>query len=245
MVYYKELISRVKAHYTFERLEWVGLLASLFVAGLIFSFRDWGTEQFDATQGLTNLIIMILVAGISIWFKLTCQKIYGLGQGHQATFKVWWLGLALSVIFCFLTLGKFPLILMGGMVTAFMVKLRLGEFRYGFSYWVNGMIGMWGVFASLLLALIFATLSYYSPSSYFFSQGVLFNIILAWCTLVPLPQMDGFNIFFGSRYVYFYAIVGVAVATVLLTINFGWALGLAWAIALIWAIVYYLISSER
>jgi hypothetical protein len=245
MVYYKELIARVKAHYTFEKQEWAGLLVSILVGGLIFSFRDWGAEQFDATQGFTNLITMIIIVAISLWFKFTCQKIYGLGQGHQATFKVWWLGLGISLIICFLTLGRFPLILMGGMVTAFMVKLRLGEFRYGFSYWVNGMIGMWGVFASLLLALIFATLSYYYPASYFFSQGIIFNILLAWCTLIPLPQMDGFNIFFGSRYVYLYAIVAVAVATVLLMIKFGWALVLAWAIALIWAIVYYLIGSER
>ncbi len=244
-MYYKELIARVKAHYTFEKQELAGIFVSVFLAGFIFSFRNWGGEQFDAMQGLVNLILMIFVAAISIWFRLTAQKIYGLSQGHQATFKVWWVGLALSAILCFMTLGKFPLLLMGGMVTAFMVKLRLGEFRYGFSYWVNGMIGMWGVFASLLLGLIFATFSYLSPSSYFFSQGVLFNIIVAWCTLIPLPQMDGFNIFFGSRYVYFAAIIAVAIATVLLMIQLGWALVLAWIITLIWAIVYYLISSER
>ncbi|MEK6938077.1 MAG: hypothetical protein AABX04_03460 [Nanoarchaeota archaeon] len=245
MVYYKELAARIKAHYKFDQQELGGLVVVVLVTAFIFSFRDWGTDAFDLNSGLQNLVLMFFVAAISIWFRFTCQKIYGLSQGLQANFKIWWLGVALALILCFITLGRLPLILAGAMVTTFMVKLRLGEFRHGFSYWINGMVGMWGIIGNLILALIFATGLSLSPGNYFFGKGLVLNILMAWCALLPLPQLDGFSIFFGSRYIYYMGIVATALSTVLLLTKTGWGLGLAWVILILWGMGYFLISSEK
>lgn len=245
MVYYKEFAARIKAHYRFDKEELGGLVAVVLITAFIFSFRDWGGEVFDLASGLKNLVLMFFIAAISIWFRCTCQKFYGLSQGVQARFKVWWLGVALALIVCFITLGRLPLILAGMMVTTFMVKLRLGEFRYGFSYLVNGMVGWWGVTANLILALISATLLFFFPSSYFWSKGLTLNLWMAWCAFLPLPQLDGFQIFFGSRYAYYIGIAATLLLTVLLLTDFGWGLGLAWIIFVLWGIGYFLISSEK
>ena len=68
---------------------------------------------------------------------------------------------------------------------------------------------------------------------------------MAWCALLPLPQLDGFSIFFGSRYIYYMGIVATALATVLLLTKTGWGLGLAWVILILWGMGYFLISSEK
>ncbi|MFA6461408.1 MAG: hypothetical protein WCV90_04010 [Candidatus Woesearchaeota archaeon] len=245
MVYYKELVSRVKGYYKFDSQELLGLAAVALVGGFVYSFRDWGGETFDPTSGFRNLALTILVFAFSVWFRLSCQKVYGLAEGHQARFKVWWVGLGISLILAFITIGNVPLILAGGMSVAFMVKLRLGEFRYGFSYWTNAMIGMWGVIANLILGIIFAIGLYLSPENYLYSQGLVLNIIMAWCSLIPLPQLDGLNIFFGSRILYYIALFITLLGTVLLLTKTTWGLILAIVIGLIAGAVYALIGSER
>jgi len=245
MVYYKELVSRIKEYYKFDLSEIGGLAAVALVAGFIYSFRDWGTETFDLAFGLQNLALTFFAAAISIWFRLSCQKIYGLAEGHLARFKVWWAGLGISLILAFLTVGKVPIILVGCMSVIFMVKLRLGEFRYGFSYWTNAVIGLWGIIGNLILGIAFALGLYFYPDSYFFSQGLVLNIIMAWCSLIPLPQLDGLNIFFGSRILYGVGLILTLLGTILLLTKTTWGLIVAIIAGAILGGFYILIGSER
>ncbi len=245
MVHWKELQARIQDFFRFSRQETIGLLAAVIITGFIFSFRDWGTEQFDAAVGLRNLMIMILIAALAFFFRSSCQKIYALSEGYQAEFKVWWAGLGIAAVVAFLSFGRIPLVLGGTMATSFMVKQRLGEFRYGFSYWNNAIIAYWGVLGNLILAILFAIGSYAVPGSYFFSKGLALNLIMAFTALLPLPQLDGLSIFFGSRKVYALAIFLSILAAVLLIPKTAFGLIFAVVVGVAYALVYLLIGSEK
>ena len=245
MVNFKELVSRIRTDLRFSWQEISSLIAAILVFGFIFSFRDWGTEEFSLVIGLQNFVLAAFIASIAFFFRAFCQKTYGLIEGHKAEFKIWWAGLLISLIVAFLTKGIVPLVLLGSMVPVFMVRQRLGEFRYGFNYWVNGIISYWGVIGSLILAILFGLGSYLMPESYFFSKGLQFNLIMALCSLLPFPQLDGLNIFFGARWLYYLGIVLVLLAAVLLLTKTLFGILFAIVAGVVYGGIVLLIGSEK
>lgn len=246
MVSWPELKARTQEFFHYRRREIIGLLSAILITAFIFNFRDWGGEEFNLLAGLRNLFLILIITGVSLFFRTACQKLYALSEGYQAEFKVWWAGLVVALMLAFLSLGRIPLVLIGTMSAAFLVKQRLGEFRYGFSHWNNAMIGYWGMISSLILALLFALGLYFSPESFFFQKGLLFNIIAAFCALIPLPQLDGLSIFYGSRLLYFVGILLAFLAAVLLLLTrTAGGLIAAYVIGLGYAVIYMLIGSEK
>lgn len=248
MVSFQELTSRVKDFLRFDRQELTGLIPAILVTAFIFSFKDWG-EPFNIAIGLRNLIIVALIAAVSFFFRIGCQKIYALGRGYKADFKIWWAGLLIALVIAFISKGRIPLILAGTVVSALMIKQRLGEFRYGFSHSQAGVIALWGVLGNLILAVIFALGLFYFPQSFFFSKGLLLNLVMAICSLIPLPYLDGLQIYFGSRTWYSVGLLAVLLAGILLLLlpKVGLAkIGLIGAIVIgaISGIIFMLIGSE-
>ncbi len=245
MVSKQELAARVKEFLRFSRQETSGLIFAIILTGFIFSFRDWGTDTFDLALGLHHLIVVIIVAAVSIFFRIACQKIYALSQGYNAEFNIWWSGLLIMLIVAFISLGRLPIILVGTVVCSLMVKQRLGEFRYGFSYKDNAMIAMWGLYGNLIVALFFAIGLHSLPQSYFFGKGLVLNLVMAFFSLLPLPQLDGLQIYFGSRTMYYIGIALILLAGLLLLTKTTIGLITAVVVGSLIAIVYILISSEK
>ena len=107
------------------------------------------------------------------------------------------------------------------------------------------MISYWGILGNLIAAILFAIGAYFAPESYFFTKGVLFNISMAVGALLPLPQLEGLSIFFGSIKLYCIAVLSVALGAVLLIT--GTKLGLITTIVIgsLTGIIYLLIGSEK
>jgi hypothetical protein len=245
MVSTKENIERLKEFFRYSKQELIGIAVAIIVFGFLFSFRDWGEEQFDLLFGLKNLFLALLVVAISFFFRLSSQKVYALTQGQKAEYKVWWTGIVVSLVIGFITLGRLPLVLAGGMISAFMVKQRLGEFRYGFSHWVMAITALWGLIGNLILAILFAVGLYFMPQSYFFSLGMQFNLMMAFCAWLPFPQQDGLSLFFGSRKMFAIGIIMVLLAAVLLLTRTKGGLIAAIVMGLAAAIGYILVGSEK
>ena len=245
MVSYQELRERMQQYFKFNRAEVLGLISAVIFTAFIFSFRDWGTDTFDAAIGVLNLLTVAFIAAISFTFRLTCQKIYGLGQGYLAVFRLWWTGLFIALAAAFLTAGKVPLILIGAIVPSFIVKQRLGEFRYGFGYTETAVIAMWGIWSHLILATIFALGLYAFPTSYLFSKGLLINLIAAGLNVLPLPQLDGLRIFFGSRTYWVVCVIAIILASVLLLTHTLFGIVACAVIGLCAGGFFVLIGSEK
>lgn len=211
-----EVKERLKDFFRFDKSEISSLLIATLVTAFIFSFNDWGDQVFNLTVGLINFIQALICIALTFAIRFSLQKWYALKEGYTANFKPWWTGLLIAVVINFLSLGKIPLVIIGAVVCSFMVKQRLGEYRYGFNLKDAGSVALWGIIGNLILAILFATGSYLFPENYFFNLGLWANIIMAFTSLFPIPQLDGFNIFFGSRLIYFISIFMVVGAAALL-----------------------------
>lgn len=216
MVRGEELRARIKDYFTFEKQELVILIPAIFITAFMFSFRDWGEASFQFWTGLGNLIVTSIIAAVSFFVRFSWQKIYALKEGYLAQFKGWWVGILVALVLTLITNGRVPLVLIGGVVSSLMIRHRLGEFRYGHSYLDNAKISYYGIIANIHLATLFSIGLYLFPDNYFFSQGLLLNWLMALCAAFPLPQLDGLNIYFGSRFLYYVALLMVAVFGILL-----------------------------
>ncbi|GEM_PF-532394 len=228
MVRGEELRVRIKDYFSFEKQELSILIPAIFLTAFIFSFRDWGIADFNFWAGLENYIVVVIIIGISFFARFSWQKIYALKDGYRAEFKGWWLGILIALVLAVISKGHLPLVLIGGVASSLMIHHRLGEFRYGFSYLDNAKISFQGIVANLFLALLFSIGLYFAPESYFFSKGLWLNWIMALCSALPLPQLDGLNIYFGSRPLYYSALAIIAIFGILLLT--GTQLGLILAV---------------
>ncbi|MBI2665184.1 hypothetical protein HYX12_01015 [Candidatus Woesearchaeota archaeon] len=244
MVSKQENIARIKEHYRFNRDEILALLTAAILTGFIFSFRDWG-DQFNLAVGLTNVVLGTLSASLLFFIRYTSQKWYGLFEGYNVTFKPWWTGMGIALILAFLTRGYLPLILIGGVSVAVMTRQRMGEYRYGFSYWNNGIIALWGIYSVLIAGILFGLGLYFWPGNYFFNKGLWMSLIFGFCTLIPIPQTDAFSIYYAKPWLYTVAILLMVVASMLLLSKTLIGLVICIIGGLMVAAVYMAIGSDK
>ncbi len=246
MVHILELIDRVKKDFRFSRQEVLGLGVAILVTGFIFSFQNWGVGKFNLLVGLRNFLITTLAALLVFLAHVGPQKIYSLAEGYKAEFKTWWVGISIALVFGFISNGNLTLILPGAMFMSFMVRQRIGEFRYGYNLGQQTMTAFWGIYGVIILATLFRIGTYYFPTVLFFEKGLMICLVLAICALLPVPGLNGLNLFFGSRTIYLFSIVMVVCVSLLFWLGGG--IGLL--IVLIGQIIgdgYYLlaVSSEK
>ncbi|HLC74230.1 MAG TPA: hypothetical protein VJH88_00060 [Candidatus Nanoarchaeia archaeon] len=215
MVFF-EFSDRIKRFFAFSHTELRDLAIATVIIGFVFSFGDWGGESVDIFVGIRHFIITLFLAAISLFFHEAAHRVMALLIGYKAEFKLWWGGLVASLIIVFISDGKIPLALPGGVVNAILVRQRLGEFRYGLNYWENGLIALYGPLANLALAFFAKVGLAIFPESYFLNQLLFLNIIMAICTMLPIPPLDGISTFFGSRVVYILAFIGILASGVLI-----------------------------
>ncbi|MBR9683656.1 hypothetical protein GOV03_03900 [Candidatus Woesearchaeota archaeon] len=244
MVSFKELVARTKQHFRFSKHELIGLIVGVLVTGFIFSFKEWGIEELDVAFGLKNLLIVTLAAGVSLFGTVSCQKLYALSCGYRADFKVWWVGIVVALVLGFISIGNITLVLAGSIGLSFMVRQRLGEFRYGATMEQQGIASLWGILGALIVAALFRIGSYFSPGTLFFEKGLMISLILAICLVLPLPRMEGLRLFFSSRGLYFVSVVIVVLSTLLLLFGGGWGLLLGIIIGLVAGAIAILYGSE-
>jgi hypothetical protein len=228
-----ELFERVKTYLSFGKQESLDILISAIIIGFIFAFREWS---------ITNLITAVLMAGLSILFHVTCQKIAGLKVGFKVDYKIWWYGILASLMLAFVSNGKFWwLILPGGISFSLLAGLRLGRYRYGMNYLPMGIVGLIGPISSIVLATVFKNIDiwFMASSSVLFDNIFKFNLAYAVCQMLPIPPLDGHYLVYASRLWYAFLFGTILTYTILAVIFsvYSWIFALI-AGGLIWLIYY-------
>ncbi len=210
----RELIDKIKNYLSFSQKELQGILIASLVIALVFSLRSWtGT-----TVG--NFISGTVIALMSVFFHVLVQKIAALHAGFTADFKIGWNGLILSLILLFLTRGLTWWVLVpGGVSFSMIAKHRLGKFRYGLNYFPMGIIAFTGPIGNIILGTIFKNIELYLPfvpiSPAILHNIFIFNLILAVCTMLPIPPLDGHYLFYASRMWYAFLFGTILIYTIL------------------------------
>lgn len=223
MVSFQELRVRIIDFFRITKKEIKAFLIASAVAAVIFSFCDWGpagqcSGEFSFWLGLVHLLIIFLITFLSLLVRLSCQKIYALNQGYSAHFRPWWNGIGLSAVIGIFSLGKGAVLLPGRINAEVLGRQRLGEASPTFTYTDNAQIALSGIISHFLLALIFAVGLFAWPDNYLFAKGFALNMIIGFFSLLPLPQLEGLQLFFGSRPIYYITVISFILLGALLLI---------------------------
>lgn len=240
----KETIARAKQNYTINQQEWIGIIAISLAIGFIFSFRNWGIKEFNILIGVKNFIATLVAAFITVFTRISFQKIHGFTLGLKPELRVWWAGLIASLLLCFVSDGYLTLIFVGTLGLAFMVRHRLGLFRGGFNFEEQGIVVFWGLIINIAFAVLFKVGYHFYPTVIFFKNGFLINLIWLICSIMPFPKNDGLLIYNGSRGMYYVVLVAVLITTLLLYFGGGIGLLIAIILGIISAFLAFMVSSE-
>ena len=210
----------------FNKKEIKYLAITALLLGFIFSFREWGTDKFNITTGITNWLIYILILVFSIFIHSLTQKLIAKKLGASSTLIIWkakqiWfyrnsklkkaipLGYILSLILAFYSFGyiKFTGVF-GAKIEQTLPRLKkkfpkLEEFE-------QGLIALSGSLANLLLAFIFLILA--SLLNIELTRLVTVNFYLAIFTMFPFPSLNGIQVLFGSRVLYLISMIFILVS---------------------------------
>ena len=236
-----DLIDKVKRYYAFTNAEIVGLVASIIVIGFIISFNEWGVAQFETSTGLFNFFNAILIVALSILVHDAGQRIWGLAIGFRIEYKVFTSGLIVALLVAFVSNGNIWLVIPGSFMLHHMAGHRLGFFRYGVNIVGQGMVALAGPLATITLLIFLKIISAFVTTP-LLEKAILFNVIYAITSMLPIPPLDGSKIYFGSRMIYAFVLPFVIASVILLIIDINILMALisSFFIAVILWLTYYI-----
>lgn len=205
---------RVRKEFSFSPEEVKGLLLAIVVLSFAVGFND-GSATFNLSYWLFNFINCILIITLSVLTRETAHRLSAIKTGHKVEFKVWPVGLGISLAAAVLSFGKIPLLVYGGFLMSFVPRQRLGYFRYGLSFWNMATVALWGNLASLFLAVFFRIAYIFIPTP-LIKSAILINLMFACLNMLPLPPLAGSMIFFASRTYYIFSLVLIISASIML-----------------------------
>lgn len=240
-----DLIDKIKKYYKFTPHELRGLIISIFAIAFIISFKEWGKATFELNEGLYNLFNSILIVALSILVHDMGQRLWGLSIGYRVEFQMWTFGLIVGLVIAFISNGNLWLIVPSGFMLHLIAGHRLGWFRYGINYFGQAMVALAGPLFTLMLIILLKVMSALSPNP-LIQKAIIFNVIYAITSLLPIPPLDGSKIYFGSRMLYAFALPAITVSTILMIVNVPifFSLVLSFLVGIVLWLVYY-ISFER
>lgn len=207
--------------------EFKDYLLTVLVLTFIFAFND-GNEVFSWTYWFAHALLTFALCAISIYSHIMLTKMMSLSRGLMHEYRMWTPGLIAGVVLALISNGNLYLLLFGGPFFTHSPIHRLGKFRYGLKLKDQGVSSMMGAVAHFVLA----TLGLFLGAQLGFMPEVFgylatMNFWLMVYSLVPVPRLPGFFIFFYSRltFVFLSATLIAYLVLALLTI-YSWVLAL-------------------
>ncbi len=236
---------KLKRYFLPDRKELFSMLPAILVAAFIISFKEWGAEQFDWGIGLVNFARAVVIVSLSFFIFDAGQRLFGLSINYRLRYKVWTIGLLIGLVVCVITNGNIWLILPSGFLVEHLTGYRLGWFRYGINVFGQGIMSLGGPIACILLIIIIKLFSFALPAT-FVDKAILFNVIFAAMSMLPIPPLAGSKVYFGSRMLYAFSMPAIIGVLILLSLNISILLsvGLSIIIGVVLWISYYLLFEQ-
>ena len=206
----------VRKYFRFSADEIKSFIATAILLGFMFSFREWGAGAFDVRAGFFNWFNSIIVVAFALFIYLSAQRLMAIRKGYRVEYKMWFYGIIVALLITFVTRGNIVLAFIGTTLIYHLEGHRLGKFRYGLNYKDLGVISLMGPLAVLILAMVFKIISKFLVESPLVNKMLLVCLLIACLSMLPLPWIDGGNVFFASRLLWVFSFVSILVASVLL-----------------------------
>lgn len=207
------LWDKFKKYGGFSPKELKNLVLVILILGFVVGFND-GRSEFEIIPWLFNLFNCILIVALSVFVRETVRRAHALHFGHKVEFKIWVFGLGFSLVAAVVSMGKIPILVYGGMLASILPAHRLGYFRYRLSYHDLAGVSFLTNFSSLVLAVFFKIFTFL-PNP-LIQKAMVINLLFACTNMLPIPPMDGANIFYAHRVGYIFALVLILTSSALL-----------------------------
>ncbi len=182
--------TNLRRYFKFERKEVRDLIISILAAGFILSFRYWGGAEFSWTIGLKNFTGMTLVAAFSILAAIIATKIYGIIRYTEVVYKIWPLGIILSIIFSSFTNGWALVFFLGGFMYDKLGNLRIGEMFQELPLYMKSRVASVVPFSHFFLAIFFKILIIAGKDTLLIRTGLIFNLLMAIYSVMIWTQFE-------------------------------------------------------
>ncbi len=181
-------IYNFQKYYSYSWDEIVGWVVTSFFAGFIFTFREWGVDEFDPGAGLRALIGMTLFLLIVFALTTTVLKVLGLRLGYQMHYQPHLLGLMGGLVIAVASAGYLPIFIPGGFEYKKPERLYVGHWRGFYRAWETAMLA--GGFPMLLLFYAFVLNRVYLSTGSETVVGFIGVLCLTavYC-LIPIPNV--------------------------------------------------------
>lgn len=242
------------------------LIATLILA-FVFGFDD-KQSTFAWSYWIKNLIIVAIMSAITILIHNQAHKFIAKRFGGKTEFRIWGLrryGFAreakLPVYLDFLRLKLIPIKFfpLGPIIAVLTTLFSKGRFyiplvesfeieqekhkRIGRQFpniteYEHSLISLAGPASNVLFALILQTIN----STGIFDLFITMNILYAIVHLIPISNLDGTKILFGTKYLYLFMILVTLIITLIIkTLSLFQALSMAVVFALIitWIVFFW------
>ncbi len=241
MVSWAEFKYRVRDFFRFSLKELRDILIALLVVTFAFAYDD-KQEAFVLSYWLFNFLKVFFIVFLVFVVHETSHKLFGLSLGIRTEYKLWPLGIYITLLSTFLFQGKVYILLAGGVTFYHMTVQRLGHFRYGLNLLSCGLIGAIGPLSNLIMATFWETLALNGIMPDLFHQMTFINLYYAVFSMLPVPNLDGISLFWASRmtYIFFLSILICYIVLFVLEIySLIWALLLA---GVCWFLYWYYVE---
>lgn len=187
---------KVRRYFPFSNTEWKSFILMVVVFAFMWSFNRWGGATFDAKVGMKNLVLALITVGVVVFVHHAAQRLLGLWYGYRIEHKVWWAGLLAGLLLTVLTFGDSTFFVFAASVMQahFMPVQRLGAFRYGPGLRQIGSTAFAGPIAAVAVSFLLFLIA---PDV--FKDMLNFSLYFGIYSMLPIPPLDGFQVFVGTR----------------------------------------------
>lgn len=181
----------------FNEQEIKDLIITVFSISAISSISD----IFSGGNWLLTFILSVVIISISLFVKLYTQKRVGKKYDCDVIYKFDYNLFIIALLLGIITNGGVILAAIGSISIMSGLYTRLGHKFVNISLREKGLISLSGPMSNVLLAL--ASLLLYPINPTLFQLSLNLNVFIALFSLLPIPPLEGHNVFFWNRLTWF------------------------------------------
>lgn len=172
------------------------LVSLVAVYALIASFDQWGEVAFSFTTGMFNYGWSFVLIGLSLLISDRVRRMYAASKGAVYELGLWPTGLGLGTLVTFMMAGGWKLYLGPTFSLKEAEHGRLGKKKSPVSVGNYCKVGLLGILTHFALANFGATGWIDFLPAQAVHNMIMFNLVFAWLSLIPIPPMDGSKIIY-------------------------------------------------
>jgi len=199
----RNYIDKTRKYFWFSREELKALVIGILGGAFIYSWNKWGTEAFNAGEGVISLLTAMVLVGVALFIHHSGQRLLALFLGFKAEQKLSWYGFAIGLLIAMLSKGTIKIIAVSSTAAYLLPIHRLGAFRHGLNLATLTKILLAGPIFNAGFALLAHGAGIIGIISTSLARELfILNAIIAVCNMLPIPPLDGFKIFYTSPLFY-------------------------------------------